>query len=494
MKGTLPNRARFGGFELDLKAGELYRDGQTVLLQEQPLQVLRMLVFNAGKLVTREEIQKKLWPNDTVVEFDHGINTAIQKLRQALGDSADKPSYIQTVARRGYRFIASVERVDSICSDEPVAEAITRGEDETKTKFESSSLTGKAIPQAHVAPAGNLIGKKVSHYRVLEVVGGGGMGVVYKAEDLKLGRRVAMKFLPEELGSDANALERFEREARAASALDHANICAIHEFGEHDRQPFIVMPLLQGQNLRDLISNRAAPFSTEEILRIGIQIASGLEAAHEKGIIHRDIKPANIFLTTGGPVKILDFGLAKLVEAEERSEEQIGAVSVPLFSTDRDLTITGLTMGTAGYMSPEQVRGEKLDAPTDLFSFGLVLYEMATGQRAFSGETAAVVKDAIQNEDLTPLGHINPALPEKLESIVIRAIEKDRERRYQCASDIRLALEWTAERRRAQRGWTRGRRILVSGLAVCFLAVAATLLSRSSKRPDDPSALVVRKL
>ena len=183
------------------------------------------------------------------------------------------------------------------------------------------------------------------------------------------------------------------------------------------------------------------------------------------------------------------------MEAEERSEEQIGAVSVvPPFSTGRDLTTTGLTMGTAGYMSPEQVRGEKLDARTDLFSFGLVLYEMATGQRAFAGQTAAVVKEAIQNEDPTPLRHINPALPEKLESIVNRAIEKDRERRYQCASDIRLALDRAAEPRSAQRGWTRGRRILVSGLAVCFLAIAAALLFRSSKRPDDPSTLVVRKL
>ena len=481
MEVKLSERVRFGEFVFDLKAGELCQGAYRVVLQEQPFQILRMLVERRGQVVTRDEIKKQLWPNDTIVEFDHSIQAAISKLRQSLGDSAGQPRYIETLARRGYRLMVKVESLSGNSSD-------------SSPSLESPpSDPGSAFAVA--GPAANLIGKKVSHYRVLEVVGGGGMGVVYKAEDLKLGRRVALKFLPEELGDDAKARERFEREARAASALDHPNICAIHEFGEHNRQPFIVMPLLQGQNLRDLISARGAPFSSEEILGIGIQIASGLEAAHEKGIIHRDIKPANIFITTGGPAKILDFGLAKLVEAEEHNEDQIGAVSVvPPFSPARDLTITGLMMGTAGYMSPEQVRGEKLDARTDLFSFGLVLYEMGTGQRAFAGQTAAAVKDAIQNEDPTPLRHINPVLPEKLESIVNQAIEKDRERRYQCASDIRLALERTTEPRRAQRGWIRGRRILVSGLAMCFLAIAAALLFRRSEHTDDPSALVVRKL
>jgi len=293
MQAKLRERVRFGEFEFDLKAGELRQGDCKVVLQEQPFQVLRMLAERRGQLVTRDEIKKQLWPNDTIVEFDHSIQAAISKLRQALGDSAANPTYIETVARRGYRLMVKVESLSGNSSDSSPA-------------LESPpSDPGSAFAVAR--PAADLIAKKVSHYRVLEVVGGGGMGVVYKAEDLKLGRRVAMKFLPEELGDDARARERFEREARAASALDHPNICAIHEFGEHDRQPFIVMPLLQGQNLRDLISARGAPFSSGEILGIGIQIASGLEAAHEKGIIHRDIKPANILLNDRRPGK--DSGL-----------------------------------------------------------------------------------------------------------------------------------------------------------------------------------------
>ena len=437
MKGTLPDRARFGVFELNLKAGELHQGGQTVLLQEQPLQVLRMLVVAAGELVTREEIQKKLWPNDTVVEFDHGINTAIKKLRQALGDSADKPKYIETVARRGYRLMVPVERVDSSSGDGSAAEAVSSGQDETTARIKLESAA--------------LIGKTVSHYRVLHVIGGGGMGVVYKAEDLKLGRAVALKFLPEEVGSDARALERFEREARTASSLNHPNICTIYEIEEHEGQPFIVMELLEGRTLRDRLAaatSAAEPLSIDQVLNIALQISEGLEAAHEKGIIHRDIKPANIFITNKGVTKILDFGLAKLLQpsgepaiAAETDGEPGPPTPAVAGSEALNLSRAGVAIGTAAYMSPEQVRGEKLDARTDLFSFGLVLYEMATGQRAFGGDAAAILQDAILNHTPAPARSLNARLPPELEPIINKALERNRELRYKTAPEVRTDLE-----------------------------------------------------
>jgi len=437
MTGTQPNRARFGVFDLDLKAGELHKDGQTVLLPEQPLQVLRMLVVRAGELVTREEIQKKLWPNDTVVEFDHGINTAIQKLRQALGDSADRPSYIQTVARRGYRLMVPVERVDSSPGDGLAVEAVSGGEDETTglIELESSVLTGKTV----------------SHYRVLRLIGGGGMGVVYKGEDLKLGRAVALKFLPEEVGNDPRTLERFEREARAASSLNHPNICTIYEIEEHEGQPFIVMELLEGRTLRDRLSaatSAAEPLSVDQSLNIALQISEGLEAAHENGIIHRDIKPANIFITNKGVTKILDFGLAKFLQPtgqqaianETDGEPQL---PTPAVTGPRGLNLSraGVAMGTAAYMSPEQLRGETLDARTDLFSFGLVLCEMASGQRTFRGETVEAVREAILHQPQIPVHDLNSEFPPQLEQIINKALEQDREERYQSAAEIRADLE-----------------------------------------------------
>ena len=302
-----------------------------------------------------------------------------------------------------------------------------------------------------------LIGKKVSHYRVLEVLGGGGMGVVYKAEDLKLGRRVALKFLPEELASDQAALKRFESEARAASALNHPNICTIYEVEEHEGQPFLVMELLEGQTLRDLIATKAtAKISLElkELIKLAVQITAGLEAAHQQGIIHRDIKPANIFVTSQGQAKILDFGLAKLfltetttaespaMDGSDAESQRIRNLDTESFTASSPfLSRTGVAMGTAGYMSPEQIRGEKLDARTDLFSFGLVLYEMATGQRPFTGDTAAALHNSIQNDTHAPAHELNPKLPAMLEVIINRALEKDREVRYQTASEIRADLD-----------------------------------------------------
>ncbi|MBZ5616929.1 MAG: serine/threonine protein kinase [Acidobacteriia bacterium] len=260
------------------------------------------------------------------------------------------------------------------------------------------------------------------------------MGAVYEAEDQVLGRRIALKMLPRELCSDRSALDRFQREARAASALNHPNICTIYEISEWEGDHFIALELLEGDRLRDRIVNRALPLN--DVLDFGIQIADALNAAHRKGVVHRDITPSNIFLTRNGQAKLLDFGLAKLVV----SEEAVLNSSVPTSPSDSALTSKGTTMGTIGYMSPEQARGQEIDARSDLFSFGAVLYEMATGKQAFPGNTSAVIFDSILNRSPLPLARVNPALPPALDPVVFRALEKDRELRYQTAAELRADL------------------------------------------------------
>ncbi len=338
-----------------------------------------------------------------------------------------------------------------------------------------------------------MIGRTVSHYRIVGALGAGGMGVVYRAEDRKLGRQVALKFLSQDFSRDRRALERLQREARAASAMNHANICTIHDIDEFDGQPFIVMEFLEGQSIRERIAGK--PFRTDELVDVAVQISDALDAAHTRGIVHRDIKPANLFLTQRGQVKVLDFGLAKLAETKRAAEERISAMPTATIAEEL-LTRPGAAVGTVAYMSPEQARGEDLDARTDLFSFGVVLYEMATGRVPFQGNTLAVVFDAILHK--TPVSPLRarPELPSGLGRIIDKALEKDRECRYQSAREMLVDLR-NLERdtdsapaavpgSRPTRRWA----LAASGVAMAAAGVGGAWWLAGRRKPLDSLAVL----
>lgn len=410
---------RFGAFEFDTSLRELRKGKTRLRVPDQSLAVLALLLERPGEVITREEIQAQLWPDGTVVEFEHSVNSAAKRLRDALSDSAASPRFIETLPRKGYRFIGRVERIAG------------------------------PLP----APPDQI--SQISHYRILAPIGRGAMGIVYLAEDLSLGRSVALKFLPAELAAHPPSLDRLQREARMIAALNHPAICTLYELGEEAGQVFLAMEHLEGETLRHRLAR--GRLAEAEFFHTARQVAAGLAAAHCKGIVHRDIKPENLFLTHDGHVKILDFGLAKFYR-----RPVLGADASP--QAQLDLTTSGIVLGTVSYMSPEQVRGDKVDHRSDIFSLGCVLYELLSGRCPFLGAKAGEIMNAILQEDPPPLPGIRPGLAR----IVMRCLEKEPGNRFQSVQDLLALLEGHSE--------AAGRSAVLAGPRWGWLTVSVSLL------------------
>lgn len=438
----------FGPFRLLLAENALYKGKTRIRLQEHPATVLRVLLECPGKVVSREEIRARVWPNGTLVEFDHGINTAVNRLRTALGDRAEKPRYIETVARKGYRFIAEVRPTEDPSSE---------------------SHPEPPIP----SPTEILPDTVISHYRILRLIGSGAVGDVYEALDLNLTRRVALKFLTGSSLSDQKAIERFHREARAIAALDHPNICGVYEFDAEGGRGFLAIQLLEGETLSQRLQ-REGKLDISEVCRIATQVADGLAAAHDRQIIHRDIKPANLYLTRTGQVKILDFGLARIADADDIVSP--GTVQ----HSSATATAAGAVMGTAAYMSPEQAQGRSLDQRTDIFSFGLVLYEMATGTHPFADVPESTIHHALLNDVIADASTRNPSLPSWLVTLISRMLEKDRKHRIQRVDEVRRTL---AAHSRSATAWTRKRAAIAAGVLIGVISLWAVAASRNPESP-----------
>ena len=406
---------RFGPFQLDVRAGELRRNGAKIRVPDQSIKVLTTLVQSSGEVVTRQELHQKLWPNGTIVEFDSSINAAIKRLREALEDSAEAPQFIETLPRRGYRFLVPVERV--------------------------AATQSVRAPQIGPEPSSDgRAGQTISHYRIGRKLGQGAMGEVYEAEDTQLGRMAAVKFLPEELSDDPRALERFEREARAASALNHPNICTVYEVGEHLGVRFIAMEYVAGKPLDQVIAPEGLP--RQELLSYAVQMAEALAAAHSAGIVHRDLKPSNVMVREDGLVKVVDFGLAKV-----RARSGVDLTAPP---AESPLTGEGTILGTLQYMAPEQLEGREADARADIFALGSVIYEMATGRKAFEGKSQASLIAAILERDPLPISSVRPLAAGGLDQVVATCLVKKPDERWQSAQDVLRELQWLREGRESR--------------------------------------------